>query len=250
MDAGSSEADALLASCKSAVLEFDSIPPLNSASPNATQERIVARTFFEGAVLYALRAGDNANLHRYLAQLRPYYSDFGPPVSSSTLRGALTGLNLLALLADNALSDFHSELELVSSELIADVHVTFALRIERALAVGAYDDVLSAARAPPSPLFAPLLTALVSTARAQIAECAEAAYTSLSASAARDLLLLSSDAEAMQFFNERGWVLQQERIVFARTSAGGEREAKREGLPALRLVSETLGMATELDRIV
>lgn len=266
VEAGSPEATGLLSRCKAAVLEFDSLPPLASNTPYATQERCVARTFFEGAVLYALRAGDRTALHRYLAQLRPFYSDFDAPVSDSPLKGAITGLNLLTLLTDQALAEFHSEIELLTPPLTEDPHVLFALRLERSLMVGAYDDVTSLISHPPSPLYPPLLQTLVVTVRDQIAESIETSYPSLSRSSAMELLMFANPQQASEadaFFAEREWQFDPsnpEVFEFTATvkSGGGggvggsgkEKKLTGADLPALRLIGESLSYATELERIV
>ena len=85
------------------------------------------------------------------------------------------------------------------------------------------------------------------TVRGTIAECAEAAYDSLSMAAARDMLMLDSDADLRAFITRvhPDWSVEGERIVFDSTN-----EPKSEKIPSLRLISESLTYATELERIV
>jgi len=108
--------------------------------------------------------------------------------------------------------------------------------------------VLAARASMPAPEhYAPLMALLVDTVRGTIAECAEAAYDSLSIAAARDMLMLDSEADLRAFLARAhpDWSLEGDRIVFVSTN-----EPKSEKIPALRLISESLTYATELERIV
>lgn len=94
-------------------------------------------------------------------QLKPYYLDFGDELPTSPNQGVVRGLNLLFLLVENLLADFHSELELMGDEERADPCVVFPVRLEQYLMVGSYDQASVPVQSPPARLF--LVHALVTS---------------------------------------------------------------------------------------
>lgn len=67
--------------------------------------------------------------------------DFASQLAVSPNQSAVRGLNLLFLLVENRLAEFHSELELMSDGERADECVMFPVRLEQYLMVGSYDQV-------------------------------------------------------------------------------------------------------------
>lgn len=51
---------------------------------------------------------DIPSFERYMAQLRCYYGDYNDSLPMSAYQYELTGLNLLSLLAQNRLAEFHT----------------------------------------------------------------------------------------------------------------------------------------------
>lgn len=78
---------------------------------------------------------------RVRPQLKPYYMDFVTELPKSPNQSAVRGLNLLFLLVQNRLAEFHSELELMGDTERADACVVFPVRLEQYLMVGSYDQV-------------------------------------------------------------------------------------------------------------
>lgn len=72
-------------------------------------------------------------------QLKPYYMDFVSQLPTSPNQSAVRGLNLLFLLVENRLAEFHSELELMGDGERASECVVFPVRLEQYLMVGSYD---------------------------------------------------------------------------------------------------------------
>lgn len=72
-------------------------------------------------------------------QLKPFYMDFVSQLPASPNQSAVRGLNLLFLLVENRLAEFHSELELMEDEERATECVMFPVRLEQFLMVGSYD---------------------------------------------------------------------------------------------------------------
>lgn len=75
------------------------------------------------------------------AKLKPFYIDYSTELPPSPNKSAVRGLNLLFLLVENRLAEFHSELELMGDEERAEPCVVFPVRLEQYLMVGSYDQV-------------------------------------------------------------------------------------------------------------
>lgn len=137
------------------------------------------------------------------------------------------------------------------------------------------EQVLVAASNPPTKYFNFFLTSLLETVRINIGECAAAAYTSLSIAAATQLLMFNRQEVScsvliagkflMYVFCFRRNFCRQETIEFIAefypawevdASAceirvnSNLRAAKSEEIPSLKLISQNLSYATELERIV
>lgn len=113
-------------------------------------------------------------------------------LSQSPLIATVLGLNLLYLIVENRLADFHCELETFSSDLKAHPFITFCVLLEQHLVVGSYDEVLIAAANPPSPLYSFFLAFLLETVRLNIGDCIAASYESISLPSIAKLLKFES----------------------------------------------------------
>lgn len=67
-----------------------------------------------------------------------YHSD---KVSESENKYAILGLNMLFLLVENRLADFHCELELLNKEQQQHAAIQFCSRLQQHLMMGSYDQV-------------------------------------------------------------------------------------------------------------
>ena len=119
------------------------------------------------------------------------------------------GLNLLYLLVENRLADFHCEvsyllstlffyflipflkLELLSSNSRNHPAIVFCTQLEKHLVVGSYDSILTAAANPPVAFYSFFLVSLMETVRSNIGECLSAAYTSIEVDSATRLLMFN-----------------------------------------------------------
>jgi len=119
------------------------------------------------------------------------------------------------------------------------------VRLEQFLMVGAFNQVLAAKTAIPAPCFTFFMTSVVETVRESIAECSAVAYKELSLASAQELLMLDSPADVVKFASAHSWHVEGETISFA--AAAGAKSAE---LPSMRVISECLNYATELERIV
>lgn len=102
----------------------------------------------------------------------------------------------------------------------------------------------------PHPAYGFFMSLLLDTVRDAVADCSEAAYLRLGADAAKAILLLDSDAALAEYAAAKhpGWALQGGFVHFGQDH--GPKHAKASDVPSLSLIAETLGYATELERIV
>jgi hypothetical protein len=77
-------------------------------------------------------------------QLRVYYADARALLPPSDQEASLTALNLLRLLVQNRIAEFHTELEVVPQQVLASPEVGQVVELEQWLMEGAYNKVLDA----------------------------------------------------------------------------------------------------------
>jgi len=232
----------LLAKLKVAMLSFSSLPP---APPTKPEELLLAREVLEYGALISIKAVDIPAFERHVAQLKTYYNDCSLQPESQR-RFPILGLNLLRLLAQNRIAEFHTELELLPSELqTSNLYIKFPAQLEQHIMEGSYNRVLSAKQ---EGLYAQegmyFMDQLVNTVREEIAECSEKAYSSISSVDLQNLLMLGSSDELADFAQERGWTIQAGTVTF------GGADEKPQQLPSTQLIQETLAYAKELERII
>jgi 26S proteasome regulatory subunit N12 len=109
----------------------------------------------EAFVVHSVKSSNAEAFARYFAQLRSFYSLSSPEATPGQPK--VLGLNLLRLLVDNSLAEFHSELELVPQECVGSPFVQFPVQLERSLMEGLFKHVLQARQNFPDPLFAEYL---------------------------------------------------------------------------------------------
>ena len=149
-DAGDAQieaATAQLAKLKIAMLGFASLPPAAPSAPNEAQksEMLLAREILEHGALLSVKAMEIPAFERYVAQLKIYYSDCASTLPESQRQYPILGLNLLRLLAQNRIAEFHTELELIPTELQhANIYIKYPAQLEQHIMEGSYNKVLSA----------------------------------------------------------------------------------------------------------
>lgn len=147
-------------------------------------------------MLLALKAHDEAALERAFVQLKTFYSDTRAQLGASPSEPMMLGLNLLRLLTQNRIAEFHTELELVPAADRANAHVQAALQLEQWLMAGAYNKVLGAGASLPPEFGGYYLDTLTATVRDEIASCSERAYASITLGDAQKLMMFKSAKEA------------------------------------------------------
>ena len=99
----------------------------------------------EHGALLSIKAMDIPAFERHVAQLKIYYSDCAAILPESQRQFPILGLNLLRLLAQNRIAEFHTELELIPTELQhANIYIKYPAQLEQHIMEGSYNKVLSA----------------------------------------------------------------------------------------------------------
>nr|XP_043606148.1 26S proteasome non-ATPase regulatory subunit 8 homolog A isoform X2 [Erigeron canadensis] len=237
----------LLSQLKIMLIEFKSLPPLFAETPNAIQELTIARDIYEHAVVLSVKMEDQDAFERDFFQLKPYYTDAGR-LPQSPQEYPILGLNLLRLLVQNRIAEFHTELELLSANALENPCIRHAVELEQSFMEGAYNRVLSARQTVPHETYVYFMDLLARTVRDEIAGCSEKAYDSLTVKDARQILLLSSDQELFEYIKEEHpeWEVKNGLVVFQKA----KESAPCKEIPSLQLINQTLSYARELERIV
>ncbi|THG00193.1 hypothetical protein TEA_003386 [Camellia sinensis var. sinensis] len=157
---------------------------------------------YEHAVVLSVKIEDQDAFERDFFQLKPYYTDAHGRLPPSPQEYPILGLNLLRLLVQNRIAEFHTELELLSAGAMENNCIKHAVELEQSFMEGAYNRVLSARQTVPHETYVYFMDLLAKTVRDEIAGCSEKAYDSLSINDARKILLFSSDKELFEYVKE------------------------------------------------
>ena len=139
------------------------------------------------------------------------------------------------------------QLELLTEQQQSHPAIAFCTQLDRHLMVGSYDQVMSAAALPPVEYYSFFLKSLLETVRINVGDCAAASYTSLAVSEATKILMFGTDKETVEFIAATypDWTVNGNTITLQ-----GSKGTKSSEIPSLKLISQTLSYATELERIV
>ncbi|OMO57154.1 26S proteasome non-ATPase regulatory subunit Rpn12 [Corchorus capsularis] len=249
----------LLSQLKVSLTKFRSLPPLFENTPNANNELLLAivyfiffmaisREIYEHAVVLSVKIEDQDAFERDFFQLKPYYTDAGNRLPPSPQEYPILGLNLLRLLVQNRIAEFHTELELLSATALEDRCIKHAVELEQSFMEGAYNRVLSARQTAPHETYVYFMDLLAKTVRDEIAGCSEKAYDYLSINDTRQMLLFSSDQELLEYIKDEHpeWEVKNGSVYFQKA----KESAPCKEIPSLQLINQTLSYARELERIV
>nr|KAJ3422957.1 hypothetical protein HK105_005306 [Polyrhizophydium stewartii] len=235
-----------LAKLKVLLTQMSFLLPVGSASPDP-KELLLAREILEIGALWSIRTHDIPSFERYFAQLKTYYHDYATFIPESPRLYMLIGLNLLRLLAQNRIAEFHTELETIDhSQLNVNVYIKHPIQIEQCLMEGSYNKVWNSRANVPAEECLFFIDILMGTIRHEIAECSEKAYTALPIADAITLLYFKTADECIAFAKERGWnVNLAEKKIYFVTQSSTDNE-----IPATVMIRQTLSYAQELEQIV
>ncbi|KAK8941797.1 26S proteasome non-ATPase regulatory subunit RPN12A [Platanthera guangdongensis] len=238
----------LLSQLKVLLTRFPSLPPTFEKTPNAVQELLIAREIYEHAVVLSVKTENQDAFERDFFQLKPFYTDTCGLIPPSPEEYPILGLNLLRLLVQNRISEFHRELELLPAAALENPCIRHAVELEQSFMEGAYNRVLSARQTVQPETYVYFMDLLAKTVRDEIAGCSEKAYDSLSVADAKKIMMFSSDQELSTYIDEEHpeWEIKNGFVYFQKAK---EAQPWKE-IPSMQLINQTLSYARELERIV
>ncbi len=218
---------------------------LNGSLVPDNRELLITREVLEIGAQWSIQAKDIASFERYFAQLKTYYTDYKDKLPQSQRTYPLTGLNLLRLLAQNRIAEFHTEIEQLDTDLLLNnIYIKHPIQVEQCLMEGSYNKVWNSRNNVPAQEYLLFMDILVATIRHEIASCAERAYTQLPLADAATLLHFKTEQEILNFCQGRSWKVEQGKIVF------GSNAVDIHEVPSTKIMSNALEYAKELERIV
>lgn len=214
---------ALLVRLKICLTQLEFVPTAGQEPPQ--RYLLLAREVLEIGVQWSVAVADMGAFERQISQLKVYYFDCKELLPESPYRRQFLGLNLLRLLSENRIAEFHTELELLEPEnIFDDIYIKHPVALEQYLMEGAYNKVFLARSNVPAEAYLFFVEKILLTIREEIAACFESAYRSIP----------KKDALRMMFFCGRCG-----RARLFRDQEGLECRGQDERWPHLRLQRRT-----------
>jgi len=217
-----------------------------TSKESTKDELLLAREVLEIGAFCSIARKDIPSFERYMAQLKCYYLDYKSFLADSVFKNELLGLNLLCLLSQNRVAEFHTELELFSYpdvQILDNVYIHKAVSLEQNIMEGRYRQVFIAKNTAPSERYNYFIDILVNTIRDEIACCVEKSYNRLNEKASMAILNLKP-AELKTYAANRGWTEKGGFYTF------GIEKKHDDLIPARDLAKDEMEYAKELEMIV
>ncbi|CAG9479226.1 26S proteasome regulatory subunit RPN12, putative [Plasmodium vivax] len=246
----------ILTKLKLVLIHLPSVDPLVPIGKKNINELLLARHILEKGVIISILDRDIKAFSIYMAQLLLYYFDYCNFLPKSGNQNGIIGMYLLYLLSSNLIGDFHMTLEVISIEDQSDEYIKYALELEQHIMDGYFHHVLTKKENIPLYLYSLFIERLYNTIRHKLADCLFASSNCISSEYACELLKLGSEQELCQFIGEYNeaktsqgecnllWEVRNKKIYF------NNQTVHVQDLPALEVLNNTIGYATELERIV
>eukprot|EP00933_Yihiella_yeosuensis_P074707 TRINITY_DN83736_c0_g1_i1.p1 TRINITY_DN83736_c0_g1~~TRINITY_DN83736_c0_g1_i1.p1 ORF type:complete len:281 (-),score=57.45 TRINITY_DN83736_c0_g1_i1:27-869(-) len=239
----------------------------------SSKDQLLTGQTLELACFVSIRRRDLSGFERHVSQLKVFYTDHSD-LKPSEQKHPILGLYLLHLLASDRIGEFHTELELIPvDEAEGSKYIKHPVLLERYLMEGNYAKILESQKDVPMTYYAFFMERLIDTVRQKVGASLERSYENLPAQQAAQMLILADVAALQEFVvkeNERKareeqddpmgdltpslsrrapvglvkWEVRDGRLHFIRS------EDKTLELPAIDLMVNTIGYATDLERIV
>lgn len=232
----------LLSKIKVALTKLSFLP--NCDSP-PEKELLLARDAIEIGAQWSVKMGKVEEFERYINQLKAYYFDYSGALPASPYMAELLGLNLLNLLSQNRIAEFHTEVERYDLKLLNDFNVQHPVNLEQSLMEGAYNQVFESRSVVPAESFYFFMDILLDTVREEIASCIQSSFDSLAVADAVKLLRLEAEQERLNDIAANlGWVVDGGRVLFP------SRTETTTSIRSDKIIKQSLEYAKELERIV
>ena len=150
------------------------------------------------------------------------YHAFCANDSNEERRHMLKSLYFMNLLANNNLSAFHCEIELLTESEMSNPYISFTLDLERSLSEGNYNKVLNSFGNFPLESYKGFINKMIETVRNDIDECIFASYNSLDLNTLQKFFYFNNNSPVGRF---RPWPI---RLALARGRITLPREARVE----------------------
>jgi len=240
-----SKCEKLLSDLKLELTNLIFLPTSNVTA--SKQELLLARDVLEIGVQWAIEANNIPAFERYMAQLKCYYFDYQNQLEESTYKYQVLGLNLLFLLSQNRVAEFHTELELLPAEHIQnDVYIRHPLSIEQYLMEGSYNKIFLAKGNVPAKSYNLFMDILLDTIRGEIATCLESAFEKISAKDAARMLYLPNEKSLQALATKKKWKLGNDGFFHFTP----EVKKTHEPIPSAEFAEYAIEYAKELEMIV
>ena len=211
---------------------------------------VIARDTLEIGAFWSIETGKMDHFEHYMVQLKTYYFDYTralPAHLESIYQPALLGLNLLYLLSENRLGDFHAELERLPVKMIENnVYISYPVKLEQNLMEGSYQKVFMLKDNVPDPHYTFFVKKLLVMIKDEIALCAEKAYEHLDITGIMDVLQIDDPRTAREYAESRSWLDTGDNFILKHDSDSNEQLEERSKF----LLEQSLGYARDLERIV
>merc|ERR1712241_279564 len=224
-------------------IEFAATQPANE------RELLVMREVFEIGAQYSVCAKDVPSFERYMSMLKSVYTDQSKSLPESSRKYELLGLNLLCLLSQNRLSDFHTELELLPPEiLLGNPYIENPVQLEQFIMEGKYNKVIDTRYNVPAGSYKFFIDVLLVTIRDEIASCMEKAYEDIDAEECRKMLHLDV-GELEKYAGDKEWSYEKnaKKISFLPSEKKPSHEME---VPSKELAAMAITYAKEMEKIV
>lgn len=233
-----------LSSLKICLTQLSFLPTSNTNA--STPELILARDILELGAQWSILKKDIPSFERYMAQLKCYYFDFSGSLAESPFTYQLLGLNLLCLLSQNRVAEFHTELELLpSKEIQNNIYIKHPIALEQYLMEGSYNKVFLARFNVPAESYLFFIDILLDTIRVEIASCIEASFHTITLPQATKILFYENQKDTKAFGEKHNWDFDGKSYKFVRAEKHGEK-----CIPAKSITGNMLMYAKELEMIV
>lgn len=242
------KSEGLLKSIKRLIIKFPTYLFPDASSPTRVEELMLAREVLEIGALVSARAKDLSQFEHYFNQLQLYYSDVAAkdlPVSPRYMM--ILGLNLVRLLVESRIAQFHTELEKISRTDNQNPYIRFAVLLERCSMEGSYKKLLNSRKQAPSNEYIPVVEMLEQTVRNEVARCIPQSYNVLSIPAAQTILMLPSPQHVLGVGKEQGWELSPDGRSFVFTR---EEDVSKTKIPFEEMIRQHIDFVTDLQKIV
>uniref|UniRef100_A0A8D2JN94 26S proteasome non-ATPase regulatory subunit 8 n=1 Tax=Sciurus vulgaris TaxID=55149 RepID=A0A8D2JN94_SCIVU len=140
-----------------------------------------------------------------VAQLKCYYFDYKEQLPESAYMHQLLGLNLLFLLFQNRVAEFHTELErLPAKDIQTNVYIKHPVALEQYLMEDSYNKVFLAKGNIPAESYTFFMDILLDTIRDEMAGCIEKAYEKILFTEATRILFFNTPKKMTMLRSEGG----------------------------------------------